>query len=111
MTLLEAPTGTSLFNYKEIQQEIVHTLLLEEYGVSKKWVIIMDKRQDEMRLRLNNWWIEILIPIQNVFGRKIRRKSALHSRNLFASTQVINRPRSDSPLHIDSETYQIRTGK
>ena len=54
MTLLEAPTGTSLFNYKEIQQEIVHTLLLEEYGVSKKWVIIMDKRQDEMRLRLNN---------------------------------------------------------
>ena len=24
----------------------MHTLLLEEYGVSKKWVIIMDKRQD-----------------------------------------------------------------
>jgi len=24
----------------------VHTLLLEEYGVSKKWVIIMDRRQD-----------------------------------------------------------------
>jgi len=24
----------------------VHTLLLEEYGVSKKWVIIMDKTQD-----------------------------------------------------------------
>jgi len=27
-------------------QEIVHTLLLEKYGVSKKWVIIMDRRQD-----------------------------------------------------------------
>jgi len=25
----------------------VHTLLLEEYGASKKWVIIMDKRQDK----------------------------------------------------------------
>jgi len=46
MTLLEAPTGTLLFNYTDIKQEIVHTLLLEEYGVSKKWVIIMDRRQD-----------------------------------------------------------------
>jgi len=46
MTLLEAPTGTLLFYYKDITQEIVHTLLLEEYGVSKKWVIIMDRRQD-----------------------------------------------------------------
>jgi len=46
MTLLEAPTGTFLFYYKDIQQEIVHTLLLEEYGVSKKWVIIMKRRQE-----------------------------------------------------------------
>jgi len=46
MTLLEAPTGTLLFYYKDIKQEIVHALLLEEYGVSKKWVIIMDRRQD-----------------------------------------------------------------
>ena len=46
MTLLEAPTGTILFYYKDIKQEIVHTLLLEEYGASKKWVIIMDRRQD-----------------------------------------------------------------
>jgi len=46
MTLLEAPIETLLFYYKEIKQEIVHTLLLEEYGVSKKWVIIMDRRQD-----------------------------------------------------------------
>ena len=46
VTLLEAPTGTLFFNYKDIKQEIVHTLLLEEYGVSKKWVIIMDRRQD-----------------------------------------------------------------
>jgi len=47
MTLLEAPTGTLPFYYRDIQQEIVLTLLLEEYGVSKKWVIIMDKRQDK----------------------------------------------------------------
>jgi len=38
MTLLDAPTRTLLFYYKEIKQEIVHTLLLEEYGVLKKWV-------------------------------------------------------------------------
>ena len=24
----------------------MHTLLLEDYGISKKWVIIMDRRQD-----------------------------------------------------------------
>ena len=46
MTLMEAPTGTLLFYYKDIKQEIVHTLLLEEYGVSKKWVIMKDKKQD-----------------------------------------------------------------
>ena len=28
MTLMEAPTGTLLFYYKDIKQEIVHTLLL-----------------------------------------------------------------------------------
>jgi len=38
--------GTLLFYYKDIKQEIVLTLLLEEYGVSKKWVIIMDRRQN-----------------------------------------------------------------
>ena len=43
-TLLEAPTGTILFYHKDIKQQIVHTLLLEKYGVSKKWVIIMDRR-------------------------------------------------------------------
>jgi len=47
MILLEAPTWTLLLYYKDIKQEIVHTLLLEEYGVSKKWVIIMDKRQNK----------------------------------------------------------------
>jgi len=41
MTLFEAPTETYF-----LLQEIVHTLLLEEFGVSKKWVIIMDRRQD-----------------------------------------------------------------
>ena len=46
MTLLEAPTGILLLYSKDIKKEIVHTLLLEEYGVSKKWVIIMDWRQN-----------------------------------------------------------------
>ena len=46
-TLLEAPTGTLLFYYKDIKQEIVHTLLSEEYGVSKKWAVIINKRQNK----------------------------------------------------------------
>ena len=46
MTLLEVPTGKLLFYYKDIKQEIVHMLLLEECGVLKKWVIIMERRQD-----------------------------------------------------------------
>ena len=37
---------TLLFYYKDIKQEIVHTLLLKEYGVLKKWVITMDSKQD-----------------------------------------------------------------
>jgi len=40
-TLLEAPTGTWFLYYK-VKTEIVHTLPLGEYGVSKKWVVIMD---------------------------------------------------------------------
>ena len=47
MTWLEAPTGTLLLNYRDIKQKSVQTLLLEEYGVSKKGVIIMDTRQDK----------------------------------------------------------------
>ena len=43
---MEKPTGKLLFYYKDIKQEIVNTLLFEEYGVPKKWVIIMDRRQD-----------------------------------------------------------------
>jgi len=47
MILLEAPTGTLLSYYNDdIKQEIVYTLLLEEYGVLKNWVIVMDRRQD-----------------------------------------------------------------
>ena len=44
--MLESPTGTLTFYYKDISQEIVRTLLFEEYSVPKKWVIIMDTRQD-----------------------------------------------------------------
>jgi len=49
MTLLEAPTGTLFFYYKDNKQEIMHTLLLEKYGVSKLWGIVMKKpeRQDK----------------------------------------------------------------
>jgi len=46
--------------------------------------------------------------LKNVFGCRIRRKSALRSRILFASTELMHRPRSDS-LHFDIEnTYHIR---
>ena len=61
MTLLEAPTETLLCYYKDIKQEIVHTLLLEEYGVSKKWVIIMDRRQDLTWLRLQQEKVDLYL--------------------------------------------------
>jgi len=52
------------------------------------------------------------LTIINVFVRKIRRKLVLRSGVLFASTEVMRRLRSDSPLHFDIlNTYQIRTGK
>jgi len=54
VTLLDAPAGTWLFWYTDIKQEIVHTLLLEEYGVSWKWVLIMDKKQDS-KAALTQW--------------------------------------------------------
>ena len=42
----------------------------------------------------------------------LNRKSVLHSGILFANTEVMHAPRSDSPLHLDIEnTYQILTGK
>jgi len=44
---------------------------------------------------------------KNVFGRKIDRKSALRSGIPFASPEVVHRPRSNSLLHFDSQTYTI----
>jgi len=42
----------------------------------------------------------------------LNRKSALPSRILFASTEVMHRPRSDSALHFDvKNTYHLRTEK
>ena len=38
---------------------------------------------------------------QNMFGRRIRWKSAQRSRILFASTAVMHTPRSSYPLHFD----------
>jgi len=46
---------------------------------------------------------------KNVFGHRIRQKSALRSLILFASTEVMHRPRSDFPLHFDvKKIYKIR---
>jgi len=48
----------------------------------------------------------------NVFGRKIRWKSLLRSGILFASPELIHRPRSDFPLHFNmNNMYQIRMEK
>ena len=60
---------TLLSHYKDIQQEIVHTLLLEEYGVSKKWVIIMshhDRSGTQMRLELQQGKRDLALGIFNV---------------------------------------------
>jgi len=45
---------------------------------------------------------------KNVFGRRTRWKPALRSRILFASTEVMLIPRSDSSLHFDiMNTHQF----
>jgi len=53
----EAPTGTLLVYYKDITQEIVRMLLLEQYGAWNKLTIIMDKSRTKMRFysSRNNW--------------------------------------------------------
>jgi len=49
--MVHAHPAVAVRNLREVLQEIVHTLLLEEYGVSKKWVIIMNnKRQDRDKI-------------------------------------------------------------
>jgi len=56
--------------------------------------------------------VYIYIRFENVFGCRIRRKSALRSRIFFASTEVLHTLRSDFPLYFDiKDTYQIRTEK
>jgi len=72
---------TLLSHYKGIKQEIVHTLLLEEYGVSKKWVIIMshhDRSGTQMRLRLQQEKRDLalgpgIVTVQNFRRRREER--------------------------------------
>ena len=83
VTLLEAPTGTLLFYYKDIKQEIVHTLLLEEYGVTKKWVIIMDRRQDLTSLRLQQEKVDLRLRTVTVpeVSEEVRRNGVQTKKN------------------------------
>ena len=53
------------------------------------------KLAERMRLLSADFWF------RNVFGLWIRRKSALRSRILIASSKVMPGSRSDSPLHFD----------
>jgi len=55
-----------------------------------------ERKKERMPLRSADFQYE------NVFGRKIHRKSALRSGLLFASTEVMHTHRSDFPLHFDS---------
>jgi len=50
--------------------------------------------------------------LKNVFRRKICRNLPMRGGILFASIEVVHRPRSDSPLHFDIRNiWQIRTQK
>jgi len=84
-TLLEAPTGTLLFGDKNIKQEIVHTLLLEEYDVSKNWVIIMDMRQDDFDSSRKNGG---LITLNQRFRRR-RGETAWKRRRIETSMLIV----------------------
>ena len=60
------PVGTLLFYYKDTKQEIVHMFLLDEYGMSNEWVIIMDRREDSMPLRLQQETVDLWLRIVTV---------------------------------------------
>jgi len=52
------------------------------------------------------------VSIENVFRRKICQILPMHRGIRFASTELVHRPRSDSPLHSDvGNIWQIRTQK
>jgi len=72
-----------------------------DLGLCMSWV-----RAKRMRLRSADF------RFKNVFGRRIRWKSALRSRILFARTKLMHGPRSNSSLYFDiKNTYHIRTEK
>ena len=68
----------------------MHTLLLEEYGVPKKWVIIMDKRQNKTRLQLQQKQIDFRLKIVTVPGlqEKARRNGVETEKNKDKSSNV-----------------------
>ena len=65
-TAFKAPTRTLLFYYRDMQQKIVHTLLLEKYGSSKKLVIIMDRTR--IRLLVQQKQVNLRLSIVIVLG-------------------------------------------
>ena len=73
--------------------------------VEESWIYACMISELAKRMRLHN--ADFLF--ESVFGRRIHRKSALCSRILCESTEVMHKPRSDSPLHFDiMNIYQLR---
>jgi len=52
------------------------------------------------------------LPIKNVFGRNFCQNLPMLRGILFASIEIMHRPRSDCPLHFDiTDIWQIRKQK
>jgi len=103
----------------QTQRRYTHTC---EFSFSVRiwhmYLISKCRGKSEQGLRIASVLAEKMRPhnadfrFKNVFGRRICRKSALCSRILFPSTEVMCRPCSDFPLHFDIKNiYQIRTEK
>jgi len=87
--------------------KICYTFLILKYrGESDLGRCMSSVLAKRMPLHSADFWF------LNVFGCKIRRKLALRSGILFASTERVHIPRSDFPLHFDIRNIQqIRTKK
>ena len=84
-TLLEEPTWTLLIYYRDIKQEIVQILPLEEYVVSKKWLIIMDRIYVRLQLQQKKMDLRLTIVIMPEVYEEAQRKGmeAKKNRNKF----------------------------
>ena len=71
-TLLEAPTGTLLFYYKHIKQDVVYTLLLEEHVCRRSAYSSWTGGRTQMRLRLQQKQVDLRLRPSSLLREEFR---------------------------------------